>query len=216
MVTPFASAPTNVQFSWEAQMDSIFSYIDHAASILTLISFPALLLGVGLFEAFSWGRTKLGPWRRTFVVALLALAAVSYVVDVSDRMGWIKPKEPPLQEVKTTLRLQFFGDLRVPVEIEPSENIFSWYALYGPSIQISMRNAQGESISPPSGMPGFEPTWSIFVVFKEPTKYRQIATTFSNPQLLPPTQVMGNTSRSLIFHSARLMPAGVLEISTTP
>src|ERR1700742_3945131 len=167
-------------------MDGVLSYIDKSALILMLLSFPAVLFGAGLFELWSRGHTKMGLLKRAIVMGLLAVGAFAYLVDISDRLGWIHPKEPELATIKTRLRLQFFGDLRVPTELEGSQNIYRWFAEYGPSFSISARDAKtGKEISGPS----MQPTWTIFVVFKDPTQYRQAVTTFSNPELLPPTQI---------------------------
>jgi hypothetical protein len=52
------------------------------------------------------------------------------------------------------------------------------------------------------------------VVLKQPTVRRQIVTTFTNPEKMGPSEIIGETDRSFIFHSFKEMPAGVLEIRT--
>jgi hypothetical protein len=116
---------------------------------------------------------------------------------------------------KTELRLQFYGGARIPTAIG-TENVYYWYAQFSPSIGIKFRDNAGNEITPPGGSPQCDPTWNIFVVFKEAAAFKQIVTTFSNPELLGPTEIIGQTDRSFIFHSMKGIPAGELVISGQP
>jgi hypothetical protein len=116
---------------------------------------------------------------------------------------------------KTELRLQFYGGARMPTVIA-AENVYYWYAQFSPSIGIKFTDDAGNVITPPEGAPHYDPTWNIFVVFKEPAAFKQIVPTFSNPELLGPTEIFAQTDRSFIFHSMMGIPAGELVISGQP
>jgi hypothetical protein len=116
---------------------------------------------------------------------------------------------------KTELRFQFYGGARTPTAIS-TENVYYWYAQFSPSIGIKFTDKAGNEIIPPGGSPQYEPTWNIFVVLKEPAAFKQIIATFSNPELLGPTEIIGQTDRSFIFHSMKGIPAGELVISGQP
>jgi hypothetical protein len=116
---------------------------------------------------------------------------------------------------KTELRLQFYGGTRIPTAIG-MENVYYWYAQFSPSIGIKFRDKAGNEITPPGGSPQYDPTWNIFVVFKEPAAFKQIVATFSNPELLGPTEIIGQTDRSFIFHTMKGIPAGELVMSGQP
>jgi hypothetical protein len=116
---------------------------------------------------------------------------------------------------KTELRLQFYGGARIPTAIG-TENIYYWFAQFSPSMGIKFLDKAGNEITPPGGSPQYDPTWNVFVILKEPATFQQIVTTFSNPELLGPTEIIGQTDRSFIFHSMRGMPAGELIISGHP
>jgi len=116
---------------------------------------------------------------------------------------------------KTELRFQFYGGARIPTAIN-TENIYYWYAQFSPSIGMKFTDKAGNEIIPPGGSPQYEPTWNIFVVLKEPAAFKQIIATFSNPELLGPTEIIGQTNRSFIFHSMKGIPAGELVISGQP
>ena len=117
----------------------------------------------------------------------------------------------PSGPIKTSLKLQFFGDNRIPKDLG-SENVRFWWAQFSPSIQVQMYNEKGEKIVPPSGLPGHAPNWNVFVTLEKPTTYKQIITTFSHPEALGPTEIQGSTDRSFVFHSFKEVPAGILEI----
>jgi hypothetical protein len=116
---------------------------------------------------------------------------------------------------KTELRLQFYGGARIPTAIG-TENIYYWFAQFSPSMGIKFFDKAGNEITPPGGSPQYDSTWNVFVILKEPAAFQQIVTTFSNPELLGPTEIIGQTDRSFIFHSMRGMPAGGLIISGHP
>jgi hypothetical protein len=113
---------------------------------------------------------------------------------------------------KTELRLQFYGGARIPTAIG-TENIYYWFAQFSPSIGVKFFDKEGNEITPPGGSPRYDPTWNIFVVLNEPAAFKQLVTTFSNPELLGPTEIIGQTDRSFIFHSMKGIPAGELVIS---
>jgi len=111
----------------------------------------------------------------------------------------------------TSLKLQFYGDHRIPTEIG-KENIYYWYAQFSPSVGVIFRDKDGNEIVPPGGAPSYRPTWDVFVILDKPTVRRQIQYSFSNPEKMWPAEILGETARSFIFHSVKEIPAGVLDL----
>jgi hypothetical protein len=81
--------------------------------------------------------------------------------------------------IKTVLRLQFFGDHRVPQAIS-SENIANWFAYFSPSISVTLQVPGGFEVPP---------NWAIFLTLDKPATYRQVITSFSNPEVMPLTEI---------------------------
>lgn len=109
---------------------------------------------------------------------------------------------------KTMLRLQFFGDKRVPHEIS-ADNIINWFAYFSPSIDVAFNDENGREISRSST----GPNWAVFLVMDRPVTYRQAIVSFSNPALMPVIDVHMATERAVLIGTRGLVPAGVLEIS---
>ena len=95
-------------------------------------------------------------------------------------------------------------------------NVYYWYAQFSPSIGIKIIDKSGNEIMPPGGSPQYDPTWNIFVILKEAAAFKQIVATFSNPELMGPMEIIGQTDRSFIFHSMKGIPAGELVITGHP
>lgn len=148
--------------------------------------------------------------------APLVLIGISALLVVGQQLGVIgrraqnvEPGEVQVAFVDTTLRLQFFGDRRIPHDLG-SQNVATWFAYFSPSIQVTPADDKGNR------MPGgFEvpPNWVILVVLDRPSSYRQGIATFSNPEIAPPIEVRQATTRSIVVTTGALLPAGILEIS---
>ena len=136
-----------------------------------------------------------------YVALEMAVAKSCPAVTSSSREGNVP------SAIKTSLRLQFYGDHRIPTEVGASENIYHWFALFSPSIGMSFMDKDGNEIVPPGGAPRYGPTWNVFIILKQPAIRRQIVTSFSNPEKMGPSEIMGETDRSFIFHSMKEMPA---------
>ena len=65
----------------------------------------------------------------------LALVVTGMGILVMRALGWIG-----LKYIRTGLRLQFFGDHRVPHEVS-SDNIVNWFAYYTRSVEFEFRDA---------------------------------------------------------------------------
>jgi hypothetical protein len=69
-------------------MPEALAWLDHAASAVTVASFPLVIVGLmALFASHSLARRIVG-W------SLLGLAFLAYLVDVSDRLGLLKTSIP--------------------------------------------------------------------------------------------------------------------------
>ena len=166
-------------------------------------------------DEMRWQRLR-GRWWLWAIFGLsggvaLALWLAPLIVNPSATVARSQVGAPP----KTELRLQFYGGARIPTAIG-TENVYYWYALFSPSIGIKFIDQAGNEVTPPGGSPRYDPTWSIFVVLKEPAVFKQIVATFSNPELLGPTEIIAQTDRSFIFRSMKGIPAGELVISGQP
>lgn len=151
--------------------------------------------------------------------APLVLIAISALLILGHQTGIIGTKvqnvgteQPPLARPsfqKTSLKLQFFGDRRIPIELG-SNNVATWFSYYSQSVKVSTQDAQGNEMPGGFEMP---PNWVIFAVFDKAADYRQAVAVFSNPELSPPIEVRQTTTRSLVVTVGGMIPAGVLEIS---
>ena len=113
-------------------------------------------------------------------------------------------------DLKTDLRLQFFGDRRIPQEVS-SDNVASWFAYFSPSLAITPKDARGNTIAGGLEIP---PNWAIFVALDKPAKFRQAIVTFSNPEVMPVIDVHTANSRIIAISTRGQVPAGVLTIKT--
>ena len=148
----------------------------------------------------------------------LFLVIVSGITVIANQFGFVGSNnvaKNPLSEhsnleasfIRTSLRLQFFGDYRTPIEIS-SRNVATWYAYYSPSMNVTFKDADGKEI----GGQGMPPSWAIFITLDKPTAYRQGIVSFSNPEKAPPMEVRFATTRSMVSTVAGQVPAGVLEV----
>jgi hypothetical protein len=154
---------------------------------------------------------------RTWSYAPLALICLSGLLLIGQQMGVIGRKVQNVETghsrqqhgfVKTSIRLQFFGDRRIPHDLA-RENVATWFAYYSPSIKVSPQDAEGKAMAG-----GFEvpPNWIVLIVFDQPTEYRQAVASFSNPEMAPPIEVRHTTTRSVVVTTSGLLPAGVLQV----
>ena len=122
-------------------------------------------------------------------------------------VGGVQRTQEP-QYIKTDLRLQFFGDQRIPQEVS-SDNVASWFAYFSPSLAIIPKDAHGNMVAGGLEVP---PNWAIFVALDKPAKFRQAIVTFSNPEIMPITDVHMANSRVIAISTRGQVPAGVLNI----
>lgn len=108
------------------------------------------------------------------------------------------------------LRMQFYGDTRVPTEIRQS-NVANWFAYYSPIAQVREDSPAG----PGRVVLATPKTWAIFIAFDRPTEVRQIVVNFNAPGL-PQYQVLQSTKRAALISFAQDIPAGELEIEVRP
>jgi len=112
-----------------------------------------------------------------------------------------------LGNIKTELRLQFFGGPRPPTQIY-QDNIYAWDALWGPSAAISYLDANKQQLGKNIIIPE---NWNIFVVFQKPTLYNEVTVSFSSPGF-PQYEVKQSTNRSIVVNVSGSIPEGFLEI----
>lgn len=204
-------------FSWVLPLVALERLLDGHLWIGGAVSFSTL---VDWFVAAKWESIArfVNRWRRPMAFVFISTGAVCLAVGIL--LLWSVQPQPatltvaPNAFVKTSLVLQFYGDHRIPVQVGESENIYYWYAQFSPSLGMTFHDKDGNEIVPPGSAPRFGPMWNVFVVLKQPTVRRQIVTTFTNPEKMGPSEIIGETDRSFIFHSFKEMPAGVLEIRT--
>jgi hypothetical protein len=156
-------------------------------------------------------RNQMMTWALIVVGALVLGGGILRLANSRDVVTLNTEIARPSMVIKTGLKLQFYGDHRIPTEVG-ADNIYHWFALFSPSIGLSYYDKDGNEIVPSGGSPRYGPTWNVFVVLKQPITYGQITTSFSNPEKMGPTQILGQTDRSFIFNTFKEMPAGVLEI----
>jgi hypothetical protein len=191
----------------------------------TLPNWLISLLGCVVFGAVAYGifyplqgfvnRTQpfgVGTTSYNAVAVILFLCVVATAAScwwVFGRPG--TSKIGPAGAIKTELRLQFYGDTRIPTEIR-ADNIYDWYTLWSPHAEASFTDATGKVLS--STVLSAK-SWNIFVIFETPTRYRELSVSFSAPGF-PQYEVKKATERYAIINVQADIPAGALEIYAKP
>ncbi|MBV8361110.1 MAG: hypothetical protein JO189_24705 [Deltaproteobacteria bacterium] len=113
------------------------------------------------------------------------------------------------QNVLTNLKVEFFGDQRIPRELY-QHNVATWYALWSPSATISqVDSTTGKEIGRQLIVPK---TWSIFLLFAEPARFRQIVLSAAGGDL-PPYEIKLSSAKFAIIQISGDVPKGALEIN---
>jgi hypothetical protein len=113
----------------------------------------------------------------------------------------------PPPYIKTELRLQFFGDLRVPHGVA-RENVAVWYAYHSPTAIIDIRDEDGNKLPVPDIPPG----WAIFLTIDKAISYKQAIAEFSNSQAPIHVEVRYSDHRAIVVLVNGQIPEGVLTI----
>ena len=124
-----------------------------------------------------------------------------------DRIGEQKQSD----YTATGARIIFYGNDQLPKE-DHVNNINTWYALFSPRIVITIKNSGGKLLPEKAVSPK---TWTVFLLFEKPIKYRQLVVTFSGG-VLPPYEVKQQSSRFAIISVSDDIPAGELYIYAKP
>lgn len=147
----------------------IWSVIDHAGSIVTLISFPTAVAGISLYQL--WRHDKMSSFKRWLPRILLIIAALAYIGDIADRFRLGSAKEG----VRPTANIRlFYTHNPVKSEIMARENIATKYTFA--FLQDGTTTSDtGKGIS-----------WSdIVVVFRPAVTARSVRARFeSGPELI--------------------------------
>ncbi len=161
---------------------------------VTLIAAFAPLRWPQMPEVVSQGGVMLG-------VLLMGLA-------VGLMVGDLRAKDPASEAIWTSLKLQFFGDHRIPTEVV-KQNVDSWYALWTESRIIDFTNSEGAIVQTVS----IPKQWVIFIQFEKPTSYREVIVSFGIPE--PPMHEVKTTNKRyvVVFISSDVPPT-TLEIYT--
>jgi hypothetical protein len=117
-------------------------------------------------------------------------------------------EDAELKYIKTNLRLQFFGDHRIPHEVS-SDNVACWFAYFSASLSITPMDEKGNVIKGGMQIP---PNWAVFVALDKPAKYRQAIVSFSNQEVMPITDTHMANARVIVISTRGQIPAGVLTI----
>lgn len=112
----------------------------------------------------------------------------------------------PLSFIKSELKLQFFGDNRIP-QVASSDNVATWFAYFSPSLSIEPKDENGKTVAGGLEVP---PNWVVILVFDKPVSYQQATTGFSNPELCPIIDTHSTNSRMVAISTRGQIPAGVL------
>jgi hypothetical protein len=68
-------------------MTATLIWIDHLASIATIVGFPLVI--IGLIQLYRERNHSMRDWRKLIAVGLLIVGFLAYGVDVADRFHWI-------------------------------------------------------------------------------------------------------------------------------
>jgi hypothetical protein len=144
------------------------------------------------------------------VVALVA-AIWGHVIRPSTKpIIIVKEQIPSPQPLPTGIRLQFFGDNRIPTVISRN-NVAVNFSYFTPSLSITPQDAKGKAMAGGMQIP---PNWVIFLSFDKPAIYTSIAVDFSNPAIMPIIDRQFQGVRAIVVSTRGQVPAGVLDIHT--
>ena len=148
---------------------------------------------------------RLPSWTKASVLSVgVFLFGLALGLVIADRRN----DDTPL-EVQTNLRLEFFADQRPPRELYQS-NIGTWYAIWNPSAGISQIDNEGKEISRQVVVPK---TWSLFLLFMKPVRYRQILLSASGGDI-PNYEIKQSNAKFAIIQIYGDVPKGILEMNT--
>jgi hypothetical protein len=125
-----------------------------------------------------------------------------------DQSAYRKPATISPTAIRTGIRLQFFGDTRIPQPID-SNNIASWFAYFSPSLSFEFKDKDGKTLDGGTHIP---PNWVIYLTLDKPASFKQVVVDFSNPSEMPIIDTQQQNSRAIMVSTRGLMPAGVLDI----
>jgi hypothetical protein len=198
--------------SWSFWDWLTYTCIGVAALVLALdqaIKGSPQLLGnlSGLLAKPSWNYAPLALIGLSGVVFLLKQVGIvgARVANHNVQSG---AENLDIKYIKTRLRLQFFGDHRIPHEVS-SDNVAVWFAYFSASLSITPMDASGKPIDGGMQIP---PNWVVFVALDKPAKYRQAIVSFSNPEVMPITDTHMANTRVIAISTRGQIPAGVLSI----
>lgn len=164
----------------------------------------------GLLATPSWNYAPLAFMGLSGVIMLLKqLNLLGSERSIRDTQQTASDRE--VTYIKTRLRLQFFGDHRIPHEVL-SDNVAVWFAYFSASLSITPMDASGKPIEGGMQIP---PNWVVFVALDKPAKYRQAIVSFSNPEVMPIADTHMANSRVIAISTRGQIPAGVLTIEAS-
>lgn len=143
-------------------------------------------------------------WSCGLMAFLISILVMLYF----DPSAYRKDEDVVAAAIPTRLRLQFFGDHRIPTEIS-NNNVAVWFTYYTSSITLTPKDKDGKPLPG-----GFEvpPNWVIFLALDKPATYHQVLIDFSNPEKMPITDIQVSNTRVIAISTRGTMPAGVLDI----
>jgi hypothetical protein len=174
---------------------------------------PSLILWCGLMAIVTSAACLYYP----FYPNLIAAVAIAFGTGLIVAWWWIGPTnsvtpsvkvEEPMHDV--SLFLQFSDGHTVPKEVRQT-NILSWYALYTESIYVDAKDKKNKSV----GGISVPPRWSVFVLFKQQVKYRQMLATCSGSESLKCAVAFSN-DRYAILTAVGDVSRSTLEVSVIP
>lgn len=198
--------------SWSFWDWLTYTCIGVAALVLALdqaIKGSPLLLGdlSGFLAKPSWSYAPLALIGLSGVLLLLKQLGILSAKSANHNVQ-LGAQNLDVRYIKTRLRLQFFGDHRIPHEVS-SDNVAVWFAYFSASLSITPMDASGKPIDGGMQIP---PNWVVFVALDKPAKFRQAIVSFSNPEVMPITDTQMANTRVIAISTRGQIPAGVLTI----
>lgn len=169
-------------------------------------------IGVGIITAL--GLVVWPHMPRTVAVGGLALGVGLVIFAAGMVAGGARRQDVDVatsQPIKTSLRLQFYGDNRIPALLL-KENVYHWFALYSASREVTFLNDRQQALLT-TGVPK---TWTILMLFGRPALYSETRVLFSGEGSWPPYEVKSSTDRHVLVHFTADLPACELEIYLVP
>jgi hypothetical protein len=75
-------------------LPTLINAINLAGSLVSILSYPLILIPLLALLAFYWRGRDMKRWQAITIFGFLLVGLIMYVIDISDRLGWLNKLAP--------------------------------------------------------------------------------------------------------------------------